>query len=666
MGYMLLALLLSGILSAPAQSGSAPQPPGAPAARPPQAAGAADQKAEAYYQFLLGRYLEDGGNVEEAIKAYEAASRLDPDSADALAELSALYARQLNRNRDAIATAEKALKVDPDNVEAHRVLGALYAQLAQSGAEDRPAAGAGDSARQAIEHLEAVQRARGSAIDPGSQLALAHLYVKTGAFDKAVPVLTRFRELEPDVSDAVTLLAQAYTGAGQLSEAAAMLKNVVADQPQFYPTLAEIYERQQRWGDAADAYQKAAGNSPRNYGLKMRWAYALLNADGPGQPERARDLLAEVVRDNPADGQALFLLAEAQRRTNDLDGAEATARRLIAVNPKGTSGPYVLAGVFEQRGQYQRVVDTLQPIVSSGAAEDSDLKSLLVRLASAYEELGQFDQAISTFERARQASPSDPALDAYLVQANLAAKRPAAAVELARRAHARHPGDLRLARLEAEALRQHGEIDAGVTVLQEAVRAHADDPVAYAALAELYTNAERYADAERTLEDAGTKFPKDLSIPFQRGAVFERQKRYADAEREFKSVLGRDPLHAPALNYLGYMLADRGVRLDESVGYIRRALDVDPNNPAYLDSLGWAYFKLDKLDLAEKNLRQAAEQRRRDSVVQDHFGDLLFKLGRYDQAITAWERALAGDRESIEAAVIDRKIKLAREKAGQR
>ena len=113
-------------------------------------------------------------------------------------------------------------------------------------------------------------------------------------------------------------------------------------------------------------------------------------------------------------------------------------------------------------------------------------------------------------------------------------------------------------------------------------------------------------------------------------------------------MLARDPENAAALNYLGYMLAERGERLDESVGYLKKALQIEPENGSYLDSLGWAYFKADKLDLADDNLKRAADQLKTNSVIQDHYGDVLFKLGRYDEAIAAWTRALAGDGDSID------------------
>ena len=153
---------------------------------------------------------------------------------------------------------------------------------------------------------------------------------------------------------------------------------------------------------------------------------------------------------------------------------------------------------------------------------------------------------------------------------------------------------------------------------------------------------------------------------FELGAVYDKQKKFPDAEAAFKQLLARDGDNAPALNYLGYMLAERGERLDESVTLLKKALQIDPDNGSYLDSLGWAYFKADKLDLAEDNLRRAADQMKTNSVIQDHYGDVLFKLGRYDDAIAAWTRALSGDGDSLNRADVDKKIRGARQKVGKK
>jgi tetratricopeptide (TPR) repeat protein len=153
---------------------------------------------------------------------------------------------------------------------------------------------------------------------------------------------------------------------------------------------------------------------------------------------------------------------------------------------------------------------------------------------------------------------------------------------------------------------------------------------------------------------------------FELGAVYDKQKRFPDAEATFKELLARDAENAPALNYLGYMLAERGERLEESVDLLKKALQIDPDNGSYLDSLGWAYFKADKLDLAETNLRRAADQLKTNSVIQDHYGEVLFKLGRYDEAIAAWSRALTGDGDSVNRGDIDKKIRNAKQKLNKK
>jgi tetratricopeptide (TPR) repeat protein len=124
------------------------------------------------------------------------------------------------------------------------------------------------------------------------------------------------------------------------------------------------------------------------------------------------------------------------------------------------------------------------------------------------------------------------------------------------------------------------------------------------------------------------------------GSIFERQKKYEQAERTFKKVLDVDPLNASASNYLGYMLADQGVRLEESVKYIQKALELDPKNGAYLDSLGWAYFKMGRYDLAEPPLESAATLIQNDPTIHEHLGNLYLRMGKTAQAQEEWQRAL--------------------------
>jgi tetratricopeptide (TPR) repeat protein len=105
------------------------------------------------------------------------------------------------------------------------------------------------------------------------------------------------------------------------------------------------------------------------------------------------------------------------------------------------------------------------------------------------------------------------------------------------------------------------------------------------------------------------------------------------------------------LNYLGYMLADRGTRLDEALGYIRRAVALDPQNGAYLDSLGWVYYKMGNYELAEENLRRASERMGDDPTIHDHLGELYMKTGRLKLAASNWERSLDEWNKTVPAEV---------------
>jgi tetratricopeptide (TPR) repeat protein len=160
--------------------------------------------------------------------------------------------------------------------------------------------------------------------------------------------------------------------------------------------------------------------------------------------------------------------------------------------------------------------------------------------------------------------------------------------------------------------------------------------------------------------------PGDTTIGFELSAVLDKQKKFADAEAVFRQVLNKEPDNAPALNYIGYMLAERGERLNESVDLLKKALALEPDNGSYLDSLGWAYYKADKLPLALDNLQRAADQLKNNSVIQDHYGDVLFKLSRYDEAIAAWQKAIGGDNDTIDRPAIDKKIKTAKQKLGRK
>ena len=172
-------------------------------------------------------------------------------------------------------------------------------------------------------------------------------------------------------------------------------------------------------------------------------------------------------------------------------------------------------------------------------------------------------------------------------------------------------------------------------------------------------------EALATLE----RHPEELPTRSRLIELLKSSKKYDAAEEVFRKILATDPTNAMVLNYLGYMLADRGVRVEEALGYIKKAVDQEPQNGAYLDSLGWAYFKLNNMELAEENLRKASEHIPNDPTVHQHLGDVYQKTGRlriaaaqWERAIDEWNRSVPADVDNDELARVQKELESARVK----
>ena len=646
----ILVVLLT--VSAPVPGFGQPESTGAPVA---------DGRAQSYRLFMLGRHLEGRGDLDAAIRAYREAADLDPDSGEILGELASLYARR-NEPDEAIRVATEAVGREPDNLTANRILGLVLASRVGGGQASA------DEARRAIGYLE---KARGTLLpDLQVELMLARLRLGNDQSDLAIGILEALLEDEPGLVEAGLLLSEAFEATGRTEDAVATIERVIGSSrpsSRALRRLGELYGRLDRWPDAVEAYELAASVNPRSTGTQRELANALLRT---GQGGRARDVLRDLSEARPDDVSVLYQLSQVYLELGDYDEAEVAARGVLALEPRGIRGPYALAAVYARQHAYRDIVDTLEPTVeaqrsatSGRGAGSYEFAGLLGQLGSAYEQLQDHDGAIRSYSEAFTLFPTSLSYGARLAQAYLDAGRPGEAQDTIDQLAPHHPENLTLARLEARALGDGGDVEGGRRILRDRLERDLSNPARHLALASYLSGYDRFEEATETLETAERRFPDNVAVLFQLGAVLEQSQRYADAERAFRDVLDHEPAHAATLNYLGYMLADRGERLEESVDLLQRAIAIDPHNGAYLDSLGWAYFKLDRLDLAEPNLRKASEQMVWNSVIQDHLGDLMFELGRYDEAVAAWEASLAGDLEGIDAAVIEQKIQDAQRRA---
>src|ERR1017187_1527150 len=155
-------------------------------------------------------------------------------------------------------------------------------------------------------------------------------------------------------------------------------------------------------------------------------------------------------------------------------------------------------------------------------------------------------------------------------------------------------------------------------------------------IAQIYEKGKRWTDMGKALDAAEKLCTSDdqrETVYFMRGSMYERTKRYDEAEAAFRKTIDFNGKNASALNYLGYMLAHRNVRLEEAHDLIKKALDLDPQNGAFLDSMGWVCFREGKADQAAQLLVQALDHLGTDATVHDHLGDVYDKLGKTKEAI---------------------------------
>ena len=284
-------------------------------------------------------------------------------------------------------------------------------------------------------------------------------------------------------------------------------------------------------------------------------------------------------------------------------------------------GRLALAQAFVVGRRMDDAIATLAEIVD-------DEPRVASTLGQFQEQAGKFTEAAESYTKALAVAPTSRELKVRRIAVLIGAKDYQKAADFAAQAQMQHPDDLRFPQLLATALLQLGDASRAITVLEPVAKANPNDAVTQLSLADLYNNAGRKNDAEKTA----------------------------------RQLVALEPGNADALNYLGYMLADRGQQLDEAIRLVRRALDIEPDNPNYLDSLGWAYYRRGDYDQAEKYLTPASEQMPRNSTVQEHMGDILAKRGHWQEAIAAWTRALEGDGETINKAALEKKISDARGK----
>ncbi len=643
--------------------------PAAPSADSTATAGSASPKtkvdrAAAYYHFALAHMYEEQvatyGRSElasKAIEEYRAAIDADPTSEYLTSGLAELYAKT-GRIRDAVVEAQDIIKRDPNNLEARRLLGRIYLR---SLGDMQAGNGSQSVLKLAIEQYEQIVRLQPDGME--DHLLLGRLYRLNNDLQKAESEFKTAVKLQPTSEEAVTTLAYLYNELGDTSRATQVLSSVpeVARSAKLYSALGYTYEQQKQYKNAIDAYRHAITLDRDNLDAIRGLAQNLLN---DGQTDAALEQYKVIADANPEDAQTYVRIAEIYQRQGKFDDALDNLKKSGSMVQDSLEVPYRMAAIYQAQGRYDEALELMKDLVkkserpdnSYSQGERSNRAVFLERLGTIYRDQGNNSAAIDAFRQLISLGGEDNAERGYqqIIDTWREAKEWQKATEVAREAVQKVPKSRDLKMVLAAQEADMGDADRALKEVRSLLKGDADDRQVYITLAQMNTRLHRFPDAEQALDKAeqlSTKPDDKEYIWFLRGSTYEREKHYAQAEEQFKKVIAADPQHAPALNYLGYMLADQNMKLEEALGYIKKAVELEPANGAYLDSLGWVYFRLGKYDLAEEYLVKASQRINTDPTVHDHLGDLYQKTGKLKLAIGHWERALNEWNHTIAAEV---------------
>jgi tetratricopeptide (TPR) repeat protein len=519
--------------------------------------------------------------------------------------------------------------------------------------------------------------------DSESALWLARLYRLRNEHDKAEEVLRSLLKEDPENDSAVEQLTQLLLDEGKSADAVSLLEGITSRNPS--PTLLDLlgdaYSQTHDLSKAEGAYRKAVELDPSELSHQRGLGQTLLAEEKYPDALAVYLKLADLM---PDDSDVYLRLAQIYRELHQLGHAEEYLLKARQYAPGSVEVMYNEAMLYEAQGRFEDAIRVLSDAVTGLKSQSTVLPSRRRSLAILYQQLGQlyrdaqnFQAAVFTYEElGHLGEEEDRRARMLIMDTYRAAKNLAKALQTGKEALAKYPSDPGLRTSNALLLGENGQTDEAVKILRSQLTKSEGDRDIYLNIAQVYERGRRYQEAEAAAltAEAIPGQPRDNEMVwFLLGAIYERQKFFDRAEVEFKKTLDVNPKNGPVLNYYGYMLGDLGIRLDEAEALVQRALKEEPNSGAYLDSLGWIYFRENKLAKAEATLLKAVARESHDATIRSHLGDVYAKSGRMDLAATEWEksltewrRSLPADMENDKVAEIEKKLSQVRHRVAQK
>jgi len=594
--------------------------------------------SDAATDFLDAKLLAADGHLEEALALLDRSAAVAPNDGYLQLERARLLAMQ-GRMDEASRAIAAARSLAPHETEVLRQQG----RIEMSRLADDPAAA--ETAKQAWEGVRAA-----SPDDLEALVALGQLYLADEQPALASEVLEEAHRLRPDHPWIESLRNRALAATGDRSANETIQRRALDLRPEDLRTrfeLAENVSAQGRHAEAAEILAAAPGDQRADVELRYRLARQLFLA---GDPDSALAELSSVVAAHPESPAPRLLLARIDLALGYFDGAERALEPLA----DESSGDALIAELriraLEGLGRVDEAVAILrgreQAARRAGSTVEADNANL--EIARLWAGSGRWSAAVEAADAA--AASADPELaeraDRLALRARVESGRIDEALARAAEAPPQRAGALRL-----EILLRGGRWDEA----SHWIAAQGElEPERSLQIGGLLQDAERFAEALPMLQRAARAAPASREAQFRLATCLERLGRHDESVAIFRDIVERSPLFAPALNYLGYLWIEQAENLEEAVRMVGTAVRLDPDNGAYVDSLGWGYFRLGRREQALPLLERAARLLPGDATVLEHLGDALAATGELSRARDAYARALAAGSES--ASELERKL----------
>ena len=602
------------------------------------------------YMLTLRRGVSQGSMVailNAAKNSFQTAVILEPTLAEAytaLTELTLLFPPQ--DLDEAIRYGNKAISIDKNNYGGHRLLSLIYLVKSEYAKNQLDQTNTG----LAIRELKEVVRL--DKTDGEAWAILSELYQFQKREDEMIEALKNWA----DSTENVNVGFYQYVTPGK------QFSNDVA-----FSRLAQIYLAKGKTKEAIEYITRAISLNPddENY---IDILVAGLEASG-GEDGLSITEVKKIVANYPSNLRLVRLLAETQVRAGLFDDAIITLRGAILrlsdddESNEALTLQLALAETYEDAlrekdaiAVYENILLKRSILTKAKLDEEEKMTASIVLsgIIALQKNLGNFKEAEIAIERMRKVlGPDDTQADSEAIDLLLNQGKRNEALVAVKAMRQNNPRLISLVVKEAEILTELNRIDEAASLIRSKLSNSGNssgqdveiDRQLYLILSGFYSQAKRGKEAVEAAQKGLALVPKDNRRLLHAAlttlaSAQETAGDFNSAESTLRKILAGSPNDATALNNLGYFLVDRNERVQEGFGMVQRAVKTEPANSSFLDSLGWAYFRLGKFTEAERYLSEAARRNPFSATIQDHLGDVYQKLGKTDSARIAWNQAL--------------------------